>query len=103
MLAKDGVVGLDNFATLIGKRSARLSVNRQAIEEERTMNLRSLVNVKRMTASIRSRGSSESLILCKTTMFVNDTTGNMIDNEHRGLTKQRGLADLSTANTPSWE
>ena len=62
MFAEDGVVRFAYFSSL------RIIVNKKekrymSVEVLLTMNLRSLENVKRRTASIRSNGSSESLML----------------------------------------
>jgi hypothetical protein len=61
VLAEDAVVGLAHFA-MLGENQLFGSVAGYMVH---TTNLRSFVNAKRTTASIRSKGSLESLILNK--------------------------------------
>lgn len=60
VLAKDGVVGLANLAVLMCIFKFYCAVQNAGYA---TTNLRSLVNAKRSTESMRMKGSSESLIL----------------------------------------
>ena len=64
VFSEDGVVGFADFSSLeTFGRAVSMCGYSEKIEKRRTMNLRSLENAKRITASIRSKGSSESLIL----------------------------------------
>lgn len=70
-----------------------------------TMNLRSFVNVKRMTASMRSSGSGESLILYRVKNKSYSAARKEIEreSERKRHTQQKHLGGQDIANTQGSE
>ena len=87
---------------IVAKRNRQVGwEERRGEESARTINFRSFVNVKRITANILSNGSSESLMLVSTSNKCHSQLLPDLLRLKEGHTKQKDLACLSSASTPS--